>query len=71
MKKKTPQYAALAVGIVDPKIRAFVAMTEAAESAADWLCDGPVGSDQRERGQLLREALRHLRNPSQASQPNV
>jgi hypothetical protein len=65
MSRKAKAYAQLAVGIVDPKIRAFVALLEASKSAADWLCDAPPGSDQRERGEVLREALKRIETLSE------
>jgi len=38
----------------DSKIR------QAMDEAADWLCDAPTGSDQRERGEALRKAMRNM-----------
>lgn len=38
----------------DSKIR------QAMNEAADWLCDAPTGSDQRERGEALRKAMRNM-----------
>lgn len=35
----------------------------AAESAADWLCDATPGSDQRERGQVLYNAIQRYKQP--------
>lgn len=32
-------------------------LLEAAESAIDWLCDSPIGTDQYERGERLRKAV--------------
>lgn len=36
-------------------------LLEAAKNAADWLCDSYKGSDQRERGERLNEAIRAMK----------
>lgn len=38
-------------------------LLEAAESAADWLCDSNKGTDQHERGEALRDAILDFTRP--------
>ena len=38
---------------------AFRQLLDAAQQASDWLCDAPLGSDQQERGDVLRIAIQN------------
>lgn len=42
------------------------ALLEAAEVAADWLCDAHTGSDQWERGQKLHKEIRKVKLASRS-----
>lgn len=39
----------------------FIALFNAAEEAADWMCEAEEGTDQYERGAKLREAIENAR----------
>lgn len=47
-------------------VLALPKLVDAAESAADWLCDSDAGSDPEERGRNLRTALAAARPNAQA-----
>lgn len=52
---------------VNPKYHRVLALVAAAESAEQWLCETPKGTDQHERGVALRGALADFKaGPSHA-----